>query len=196
MHRHYIKIHLLPSEKKSNTLTLFPKRLNYSFLKKARVDRDGRSDLVRIRRSRLILCCLAIHAARYSLSAVFSTSLLSLWISCFSDATYSRSCFRWWARVWMSGFTIFPSSHRQRGQRLEHRRDKTGRKQASEVNVWRRKLNKSSITFNQMFSQSQTRKARKKFLKSAVLKINVLVMDSATVALESHGFSRFSIIVH
>ncbi|TNN86508.1 hypothetical protein EYF80_003278 [Liparis tanakae] len=37
------------------------------------------------------------------------TSLLSLWISCFSDATYSRSCFRWWARVWMSGFTIFTS---------------------------------------------------------------------------------------
>lgn len=70
-------------------------------------------NLVRIRRSRLILCCLAIHAARYSLSAVFSTSPFSLWISCFSDAVYSRSCFRWWARVWMSGFTIFSRSHRR-----------------------------------------------------------------------------------
>lgn len=69
-----------------------------------------RPNLVRMSRSRLILCCFEIHAARYSLSAVFSTSLLSLWISCFSDATYSRSCFRWWARVWISGFTIFTST--------------------------------------------------------------------------------------
>lgn len=65
--------------------------------------------LVMISLSKLILCCLEIHAVRYSFSAVFNTSALSLWISCFSEFTYSRSCLRWWASVCISSFTILGS---------------------------------------------------------------------------------------
>lgn len=43
--------------------------------------------LVMISLSKLILCCLEIHAVRYSFSAVFNTSALSLWMSCFSEFT-------------------------------------------------------------------------------------------------------------
>lgn len=132
-----------------------------------------------MRRSRLILCCLAIHAARYSLSAVLSTSLLSLWISCFSDATYSRSCFRWWARVWMSGFTIFTSSHRQRGKELKQTGDKM-----KQVNG-ERKCSKSS---NNRLSINQTNvrpKSQQVYVKAVLkpvshIKVNLVVMDTKT----------------